>query len=365
MFATHATTNTTLSPAMPMRRLGTSTIEVSLLCLGTMNWGQQNTEAQAFEQMTYALEAGINFWDTAEIYAVPLDAATCHATERMIGNYFATHGQRERVILATKVAGRTRGGITWLRGRDGQHCHNRENIIEALNGSLQRLQTDYIDLYQLHWPDRGVNVFGTRYYSSKLQHADTHFEDVVSTVGELIEAGKIREWGLSNETPWGVMQWFHWADKLGVKRPASIQNAYSLLNRQYEVALAEISHYEGIGLINYATLACGLLSGKYHNQTATPECRINKYPDYWARYDTSTAREATADYIALAKHLGITPTQLAMAFVNQQPFLSSNIIGVTSLAQLEECISSVAIHLDDDTLRAIDAIDARYASPCS
>jgi aryl-alcohol dehydrogenase-like predicted oxidoreductase len=358
-----------MSSSMPLRKLGTSSIDVSLICLGTMNWGEQNSEAEAFAQMDAALEMDINFFDTAEIYPVPLTASTVHLTETYIGRWLASRGKRESIVLASKVCGgvSSAGGtrhLAWLRDRDGMHRINRENILEALPASLERLQTSYLDLYQLHWPDRAVNIFGRRHYVANPDAPETAFEEVVMTMDELMKAGKIREWGLSNETPWGVMQWFHWCDKLGVKRPVSIQNAYSLLNRQYEVHLSEISHLEGIGLIPYATLGAGLLSGKYHNGTAGEEARINRYPTYWSRYKTPNAMAATEQYVALAQEFGMTPTQLAMAFVNQQAFVSSNIIGATSVKQLEELVSSTAITLSPELLARIDAIGEVYPAPC-
>jgi aryl-alcohol dehydrogenase-like predicted oxidoreductase len=358
-----STTATTLQTAtMPMRYLGKTDIAVSLICLGTMTWGEQNTQADAFAQLDRALELGVNFIDTAEVYSVPIREATYGATETYIGNWLTARKNRDQVVLASKVVGYSRR-FHWIRGEE--HCLNRANIIAACEGSLKRLQTDYLDLYQLHWPDRSVNIFGVREYQHNLEDPAFDMAETVGALQELVQQGKIRTYGLSNETPWGTMKYTQLSDtNPALPRPVSIQNCYNLLNRTFEIGLSEVAIREQVGLLPYSPLASGVLSGKYLNGQQPANSRITLYPDYFSRYRTPKALDAVAQYAAIAQDLGITLTQLALAFVNQQPFVTSNIIGATTLAQLEENISSVGITLSAETIARINAVHNAIPNPC-
>ena len=344
---------------MKYSRLGNTDIEVSRICLGTMTWGEQNSEDEAHEQLDLAVERGVNFIDTAEVYAVPMRAETQGLTEQYIGNWLARRSDRERLVIATKVAGNS-DGIEWIRGGPAL---NREQILRAVDDSLQRLQTDYIDLYQVHWPARRANYFGRLDY----EHVDEDdalgtIEETLSALGELVEAGKIRYVGISNETPWGTMQYLRLAEEFGLPRVVSIQNPYSLLNRTFEIGLAEIAHRERVGLLAYSPLAFGVLSGKYADGARPQGARLSLFPEY-TRYSGATAMEAAAEYVALAGEQGLSPVQMALAFVNSRPFLTSNIIGATTREQLEEDLASIEVELDPATEAAIDAIHARISNP--
>jgi aryl-alcohol dehydrogenase-like predicted oxidoreductase len=345
---------------MEMRTLGNTDIQVSLICLGTMTWGQQNTEAEAHAQMDYALDAGINFWDTAEMYPVPIKAETQGRTESYIGTWLASRKKRDQIILASKVAGPAER-IHWLR--DGHHRLDRKNIEKALEDSLRRLQTDYLDLYQLHWPDRATNFFGQLGYTHKADDNPVPIEETLAVLGDLVKAGNVRTIGLSNETPWGVMQFLNLAERHNLPRVVSIQNPYSLLNRSFEVGLAEMAIREQVGLLAYSPLAFGALSGKYTNGQKPANTRMTLFPDYFARYGASAAMAATADYVALAKKHALSPAQMALAFVNSRPFVTSNIIGATTLEQLQENIESVQLTLSSELLTEIEAIHTRYPYP--
>jgi aryl-alcohol dehydrogenase-like predicted oxidoreductase len=337
--------------------------QLSVVGLGTMTWGKQNSEADAHQQLDYALDHGVNVIDAAEIYPVPMESATQGLTERYIGSWLASRGCRDRVFLATKVAGRSER-INWLRSGQA-HQLDRANIRYACQQSLQRLRTDVIDLYQLHWPDRNANCFGQRGYTSQPDLSDADYlAEALHTLHELQQEGLIRHSGLSNETPWGTMTALHLAKTNGWAPPITVQNPYSLLNRQVEVGLAEVLHREGVGLLPYSPLAFGLLSGKYHGQAVPPQSRLALFPHYFDRYNSPQAREATAAYIALAQQVGLSPTTLALAFVNTRPFNSSNLIGATTMAQLAENIASADVVLSPDVLRELDAIHARYPDPC-
>jgi aryl-alcohol dehydrogenase-like predicted oxidoreductase len=355
-------TTITSTVTMPMRTLGKTDIPVSLICLGTMTWGEQNTEADAHQQLDKALELGVNFIDTAEVYAVPIRETTYGATETYIGNWLESRKNRDQVVLASKVVGYSRR-FHWIRGVE--HCLDRKNIIAACEASLNRLKTDYLDLYQLHWPDRSVNIFGVREYTHN--PADPAF-DMAETVGalqELVQQGKIRTYGVSNETPWGLMKYTQMSDTdSALPRPVSIQNCYNLLNRTYEIGLSEVSIREEVGLLAYSPLASGVLSGKYLNGQNPTNGRITLYPDYFSRYRTPKALEAVSQYHAIAQELGITLTQLALAFVNQQPFVTSNIIGATTMEQLVENISSASIQLSAETIARINAVHDAIPNPC-
>lgn len=344
---------------MEYRELGNTGIDVSVICLGTMTYGEQNTQAEAFEQMDYALSAGINFFDTAELYAIPPKAETYGRTEEIIGNWLHARKNRDKIILASKIAGPGEGWVDHIR--DGKTRYSRAHIEAALNGSLQRLKTDYLDLYQLHWPERKTNFFGSLGYSPKAD-SFTPIEETLGVLADLVEAGKIRHIGLSNETPWGVMQFLMAADKLGLPRLVSVQNPYNLLNRSYEVGLAEISWREQCGLLAYSPLGFGVLTGKYLHGASPAGARLTLYPDY-TRYSSPQALSATEKYIELAKAHDLHPTQMALAYVNSRHFLTSTIIGATSMEQLKINIGSIEVHLADETLDEIEAIHTQHPNP--
>ena len=344
---------------MEYRELGNTGIDVSVICLGTMTYGEQNTEAEAFEQMDYALSAGINFFDTAELYAIPARAETYGRTEEIIGNWLHARKNRDKIILASKIAGPGEGWVDHIRG--GKTRYSRAHIEAALNGSLQRLKTDYLDLYQLHWPERKTNFFGRLGYDPKAD-SFTPIEETLGVLADLVQVGKIRHIGLSNETPWGVMQFLMAADKLGLPRIASIQNPYNLLNRSYEVGLAEISWREQCGLLAYSPLGFGVLSGKYLHGASPAGARLTLYPDY-TRYSSPQALSATEKYVELAKAHDLHPTQMALAYVNSRHFLTSTIIGATSMEQLKINIGSIEVHLADETLDEIEAIHTQLPNP--
>lgn len=341
--------------------LGNTNLEVSTICLGTMTWGEQNTEAQAHQQMDYALDHGVNFFDAAEMYPVPPKAETQGQTEAYIGSWFARSGNRERVTLASKVTGRS-SNFSYL-GRGSETRLNREQIMAALEGSLKRLQTDYIDLYQLHWPERKTNFFGELGY----QHTDHDdaiaLEETLAVLQEAQQAGKIRYIGLSNETPWGVMHSLRLHEDNGLPRVQSVQNPYNLLNRTYEVGLAEVSIRELCGLLAYSPLGFGVLSGKYRHGATPPNARLTMF-ERFQRYKTQAAAGAVEAYCDIAETHGLDPAQMALAYVNTRPFLTSNIIGATSMEQLKSNIDSVYVDLTPDVFEAIEAVHRRFPNPC-
>jgi len=331
--------------------------EVSKICLGTMTWGQQNTEAEAHEQISYALDRGINMLDAAEMYPVPPRAETQGRTEEYIGTWFKKTGLRDKYILATKAAG-PNPEFHYLRGGPR---FTREQLMEAVDGSLRRLQTDCIDLYQLHWPDRYTNFFGQRGYLHREQ-PETPIDETLRALQELVAAGKIKTIGLSNETPWGTMKFLELADREGLPRVESIQNPYGLLNRTYEIAMAEVSHREDVGLLAYSPLGMGLLTGKYRHG-AKPEGSRMAVFERFTRYDGKETLEATEQYLQLADEHGLNPTHMALAFVNTRPFVLSNIIGATSMDQLKMNIDSLDVMLTKDVLKGIEAIQQRIPNP--
>jgi aryl-alcohol dehydrogenase-like predicted oxidoreductase len=332
-------------------------IEVSKICLGTMTWGNQNTEAEGHEQMDYALEQGVNFFDTAELYPVPATAETYAETERIIGTWFKKTGNRDKVVLASKIAGP--GDYTAHIRTNG---FKPEAIKDAVEKSLQRLQTDYIDLYQLHWPERQANFFGVRDYKHNANDPwEYNFHESLETLDELIKEGKIRQVGVSNETPWGTMRYLEEAKK-GLPRMVTIQNAYSLLCRSFETGLAEISMREGIGLLAYSPLGFGVLSGKYLGGKLPEGSRLTLFPRF-ARYSGKEATEATRQYAELAQKHGLSLPQMALAYINQQPFVTGNIIGATKMEQLKENIASIDIELSPEVLAGINAIHASIPNP--
>lgn len=341
------------------RTLGRSGIEVSTICLGTMTFGQQNTEAEAHRQLDLAFSSGINFIDTAEMYPVPARAATQGRSESFVGSWLVGQ-QRDAVILATKIAGPGRG-MEWIRG--GPRV-NAEHIQSAIENSLMRLKTDYIDLYQIHWPERNVPLFGDRYYDSRREREAESVEHQLESLSRLVEAGKIRAIGLSNETPWGVMSFELAAERLGLSHVVSIQNAFNLLNRRFEMdGLAEISERTGIGLLAYSPLAFGLLTGKYEMNPNTAG-RMTEFPGFGQRYDAKpNVHEAVQAYLELAKEYGLSPAQMAIAFVLQKSFTTSVIIGATNMEQLTENIGAASCQLPDSLMEKIDAIDQRWPSP--
>jgi aryl-alcohol dehydrogenase-like predicted oxidoreductase len=346
---------------MQYNTLGQSDLSVSRICLGTMTYGEQNTETEGHEQMDYAVAHGVNFFDTAELYAIPPKPDTYGETERIIGTWLKKRGRRDDIILASKIAGPGPGWIEHIRG--GESKFNAQHIDAALNGSLSRLSTDYVDLYQLHWPERPTNYFGKLGYEWQEQLKQTvPVEETLLVLQKHIEAGKIRHIGLSNETPWGIMRFLNAARALNMAEVVSVQNPYSLLNRTWEVGCSEICQYEGIGLLAYSPLAFGTLSGKYLNGAQPKNARLTLWPDY-ARYTNTEAVPATEAYVDLAKEFDIDPAQMALAFVNSRPFLSSNIIGATTIAQLKDNIASIDITLPIELVDEIERIHTRFPNP--
>lgn len=345
---------------MQIRPLGTSGLNVSVICLGTMTWGQQNTEAEAHAQMDAACDAGVNFFDTAEMYPVPPMKETAGLTETYIGTWFKARKNRDKIILATKVVGRS-NNFNYLRGAPTRL--DRPNITAALEASLKRLQTDYIDLYQLHWPDRNTNMFGQLGYTHDEHETFIVFEETLGVLHELVKAGKIRHVGLSNESPYGVTQFLHVAQTKQLPRMQSVQNPYSLLNRTYEIGLAEISIRQQCGLLAYSPLAMGILSGKYLGGKKPAGSRMALFTRF-QRYNNPRAEVATERYVKIARDAGLDPSQMALAFVNQQPFVTSNIIGATTLAQLKTNIESINVKLPSDVLNAINAVHTDIPNPC-
>ena len=334
-------------------------IEVSKICLGTMTWGNQNTEEEGHEQMNYAVDKGINFIDTAELYPIPAHKDRYADTEKIIGNWFKKNGNREDIILASKIAGKAE--MTKFIRTTG---FTRESIIDAVEGSLDRLQTDYIDVYQLHWPDRNTNYFGQRGYTHDItDHWEDNIHQILETLRDLIREGKIRHVGISNETPWGTMRFLEESKVHGtLPRMITIQNPYSLLNRLFEVGMAEISTREQVGLLAYSPLGFGVLSGKYLGDRLPEGSRLNLFPQY-NRYSGTTAIEATQKYYELAQANDLTLTQMALAFVNSRSFVTSNIIGATSMRQLEENIGSIAVELSEDIIKGIESIHTLMPNP--
>ena len=346
---------------MEYRPLGDSGIEVSVIGLGTMTFGEQNSAADAAAQLDLALERGVNFIDAAEMYPVPPRPETQGRTEEYIGAWLKASGRRDRVVLASKVTGRgdRNDGVNHLRG--GPRL-DAASVRSALEGSLRRLGTDYLDLYQVHWPERVTNFFGHLGYRHFPGDDAVPIEETLGALGDLVREGKVRHIGISNETPWGVLEYLRLARESGLPRIVSIQNPYSLLNRSFEVGLAEIAIRERVGLLAYSPLAFGLLSGKYADGARPEGARLTLFPRF-ARYDNPQAAAATDAYLALAADAGMDPAQLALAFVNQQPFVTSNIIGATTLEQLETNIASIDVTLPRDLRKAIDGVHEQYSNP--
>ncbi len=343
---------------MQTTKLPHSTLEISKLCLGTMTFGEQNTQSEAFQQLDYALERGINFIDTAEMYPVPPNAQSQGLTEEYIGHWLAKSGKREKVVLATKVSGPR--SVPYIRDH---LCLDRRNIHQAIDDSLRRLQTDYVDLYQLHWPQRQTNTFGQLNYPMPDGKEEVTLIETLEALSELVNAGKIRYIGVSNETPWGVMTLLRLAEKHDLPRIVSIQNPYSLLNRSFEVGLSEISHFEGVQLLAYSPLAMGMLTGKYANGARPAGARLTLF-ERFQRYSKPQGVAAAQAYVDLAHEFGIDPAQMALAFVNQRPFVASTILGATNLEQLKANIDSLELVLSDELLGKIQEISTVYSNPC-
>lgn len=343
---------------MHYQKLGRSELNVSRICLGTMTYGKQNTEAEAHEQLDYALAHGVNFLDTAEMYPIPTAAEIQGRTEDYIGNWMKQKGCRDKIILATKVAGPGEM-VSYLR----PDIHfDRKNIETALDASLNRLKTDYVDLYQLHWPDRRTNFFGQLDYQHDASKDGTPLEETLSVLKELVDAGKIRYIGLSNESPWGVMRCLAIAEQLGLPRVVSVQNPYSLLNRTDEIGLTEVLLREGVDLLAYSPLGFGVLSGKYLGGQMPKGSRLELFSSY-TRYLKPNAVRATEKYVELSREHGIDPAQMALAFVNSRPFVGSNIIGATTMEQLKTNIAADQIVLSDEILHQIADIHSEIPNP--
>tara|TARA_B100001989_G_C24549843_1_gene473539 strand:+ start:1351 stop:2382 length:1032 start_codon:yes stop_codon:yes gene_type:complete len=331
-------------------------IKISKICLGTMTWGRQNTQEEAFEQMNFSLENGVNFFDTAELYPVPATPDKYAYTEKIIGNWFSKTGYRDKVILATKIAGP--GDYTAHIRKTG---FKGNSINEAVEGSLKRLQTDYIDLYQLHWPERITNTFGKRSFQYFNDSWEDNFEEILHILKSLIDEGKIRHVGLSNENPWGIMKFLEYVKK-GLPKMITIQNPYSLLNRLFEVGSSEICKRESVGLLAYSPLGFGVLSGKYMNKNMPKNSRLDLFPNL-KRYSNMNSFKATELYNEIANKYGISLTDLSLSFVNDRPFVTSNIIGATSISQLKENIESVNVKLSSEIIKEINSVNELIPNP--
>lgn len=349
---------------MEYTTLGRTGMKVSRICLGTMTWGRQNSQEDGFAQMDYALDQGVNFFDTAELYAVPPTPETYGSTETIIGNWLKARGNRDKVILATKIACKNAVGqnppVDYMR--DGAMKLDKANIEAAVDASLKRLQTDYLDLYQIHWPERGANFFGRLGYEHPPEDTATPLEETLDALAGLVKAGKVRAIGLSNDTPWGVMKALELAERKGLPRVASVQNPYSLLNRTYDIGLAEVSVREACGLLAYSPLAFGVLSGKYLGGQRPEGGRLTLFP-YFSRYMNPLVELATRRYVDLAGTHGLDPAQMALAFVNQRAFLTANIIGATTMEQLKSNIASIDLNLSPAVLDGIEAIHRDLPNP--
>ena len=342
---------------MKYTTLGKTDIKVSKICLGTMTWGNQNTEKEGHEQLDFAIDKGVNFIDTAELYPVPAEAKTQGRTSEIVGTWLKQQ-KRENLVIASKIAGT--GDYTAHIRTNG---FSKDALHDAVNSELKRLQTDYIDLYQLHWPERETNTFGTRDYVHNPNDAwEENFQEVLETLTEIKNAGKIRTFGLSNEKAWGAMRFIEASNKHDLIRPVSVQNAYNLLNRVYEGDMAEVSHREHMGLLAYSPMAFGVLSGKYIKNEAAENARLKLFPRF-ARYSSEQSTEATKRYLKLAEENNLTLAEMSLAFVNQRSFITSNIIGATSLEQLKENLNSINICLSKNLLDEVNKIHAEIPNP--
>jgi len=344
---------------MNYRKLGNTDLEVSSICLGTMTWGEQNTQNEGFEQMNYALDQGINFFDTAELYAIPPKKETYGKTEEIIGNWFKEKKNRSKVILATKIAG---PGLSWVRG--GKNQYDKEKLNEAVNQSLKRLQTEYIDLYQLHWPERKTNFFGKLGYEHKNVDEWNNFEDILNSLDDIIKSGKVKYIGLSNETAWGLTKFLEISKTKNLPKIMSVQNPYNLLNRTYEIGLAEVSIREKSGLLAYSPLASGIMSGKYRNGALPNGSRMKLFGDRFPRYKTKNAINAVEEYYKISKKHNLDLAQMSLKFCELQPFMTSVIIGATTMEQLKTDIESVNVNLNEDIIKEINEVQKLYTNPC-
>ena len=349
---------------MKYRKLGTTNIDVSVICLGTMTFGEQNSQQDGFDQMDYALERGVNFFDTAEVYPVMPRKETYGKTEEIIGNWFKQRKNRSKIILASKIASKTEDDLPWIREGAQKLGFDKKNMNAAIDASLQRLQTDFIDLYQLHWPERKIAKFGKMDFEfDPNDNKWTQIEEVLDNLNNLIKAGKIRYVGLSNETSWGVMKFLNVAKEKILPRMMSIQNAYNLVNRVFDISNSEVSIREECGLLAYSPLAGGRLSGKYINQQPK-NARYTLWPKRFDRHHTVRGEKAIAKYVDLAKKYNIAPSTFANAYVNDRPFVTSNIIGATTIEQLRENIDSIDITLSNEILHEIEGIHLSNPNPC-
>ena len=344
---------------MNYKKLGNTDIDVSTICLGTMTWGEQNTQEEGFEQMNYALEQGVNFWDTAELYAIPPKKNTYGKTEKVIGNWFQESKRRDKVILATKISG---PGLNWIRG--GGNQYDEENLNKAVDESLKRLKTDYIDLYQLHWPERSSNFFGKLGYQHDDKENWNKFEDILYSLDQIIKSGKVRYIGLSNETAWGLSKFLEISKIKSLPRMLSVQNPYSLLNRTYEIGLAEISIREKSGLLAYSPLAFGYLTGKYRNKKLPENSRMKLFGEKFVRYKTENGQLAIEKYYEIAKKYRLDFAQMSLKFCEAQPFVTSVIIGATTMDQLKINIESVNVNLEESVIKDINEVQKIYPNPC-
>ena len=347
---------------MKYRKLGTSDVDVSVICLGTMTWGEQSSQKNAFEQMDYAIERGVNFFDTAEIYPVMPRKETYGQTELIIGRWLKEKKNREDVIIASKIASK---GPDWIREGNDKLRFDKKNLSDAIEGSLKRLQTDYIDLYQLHWPERKVPSFGKLDFKYDSKDNDwTEIQEVLENLNDLLKQGKIKYIGLSNETPWGFMKFLSKAKENNLPKVVSIQNVYNLVNRVYDIANSEISIRERVGLLAYSPLAGGRLSGKYLNNNNPKNARYTLWPKRFSRHHTQRGEIAISKYLKIAEKYNIAPSTFANAYVNNKPFVTSNIIGANSLNQLKENIESINLNLSEEILDEIDEVHSFDPNPC-
>ena len=342
---------------MNYKKLGNTDLDVSTICLGTMTWGEQNSEKEGFEQMDFALSQGVNFWDTAEIYSIPMREETYGETEKIIGNWFQKTKKRNDIILATKVCGNTSN--KYIRG--GGNSFGKKKIKEALDESLRRLKTDYIDLYQLHWPERMTNFFGKRGFTYANDGWEDNFQEILEKLKKLVDEGKVRYVGLSNENPWGLMKFIEYS-KIGLPKMITIQNPYSLLNRLFEVGNAEICKRENVGLLAYSPLGFGVLSGKYRNGEMPENSRLKLFPNL-SRFSNDNCAKAIDMYFEISQKHNMTLTEMSLAFVNDRPFVTSNIIGATSMDQLKENINSINIKLSDEVISEINLVNEKIPNP--
>jgi len=344
---------------MNFRKLGNTELKVSTICLGTMTWGEQNSQEDGFKQMDYALDKNVNFWDTAEIYSVPPRKETFGSTEKIIGEWFLKSKKRNKVILASKIAGPMR---EYVRG--GGNQYDKKKITQALEGSLKRLKTEYIDLYQLHWPERDTNFFGKLGYHHTDYNKWNKFEDILEILKKFIDEGKIRYIGLSNETAWGLTKFLEISKTGNLPRMVSVQNPYNLLNRTYEIGLAEVSVREKSGLLAYSPLACGYLTGKYRNNQIPKKSRMDHSFDFWSRYRKPNSNKAIEEYFKISQKYNLNFAQMSLKFVEIQPFVTSVIIGATTMEQLKINIESVSVNLEEEILKEINDVQIKYPNPC-